>query len=160
MAQHHKSTLSTQFSLSITQSISVSHNYKRLFLAPTLWVIWAGLLHAKGAVSTQGMLLSRQRLKHDSISVMHKHIFSLCWWLFSSAKARHPAIPKLRGREACSIHQGARARVWMCYWCEWRGGKALQTGSVFLFPSCPNSSDLPFRGLTATEQLQDRVTVR
>lgn len=77
LAQHRKSTSSTQLSLSITQSISVSGNYKHLFLAPTLWVIWAGLLHAEGAVSTQGMLFSQQRLKHDSISVMHKHVFSL-----------------------------------------------------------------------------------
>ena len=61
---------------------------------------------------------------------MHKHVFSLCWRLVSSAKARHTAVPKLRDREACSARQGARARVWMCYWCEWRGGKALHTQAV------------------------------
>ena len=127
MAQHCKPISSTQLSWSITQSISVSHNYKHLFLAHTLWVIWAGLLHAEGATSTQSMFFSRQRLKHNSINVMHKHMFSLCCWHVSSAKARQSAVPELRGREACSACQGARARVWMCYWCEWRDGKALQT---------------------------------
>lgn len=146
--------------MSITQSISVSCNYKRLFLAPTLWVIWAGLLHAEGAVSTQGMLFSWQRLKHDSISIMHKHVFSLCWRLISSAKARHTAVPKLRDREAYSARQRARARVWMCCWCEWRGGKALKTQAVS--SSSPLALTLltcPLEG-TATEQLQDGVTVR